>query len=260
MSESFDYFFWIKSPLSSLDPRGSPSQFLYCDDNDDCPVSRIIDCESQDYEEGGLYLEIVLLNRILDSTMSDDDDGEVPESEVHEWSAFYDDEGRLYYYNSTSGESSWDPPEKFNPPPEAPEEVKDSEPEPQESQDEATQKSSWVAYQDEEGREYYFNTVTEETTWDRPEGMEPSEVDGEHEEGSDSPVRATSPILGDDQPPTPEPEEPMDVDDEKVISPQEEPEEQIDPAIKRLEEAQAALRQTDAIMEPGESFVRDEGQ
>ena len=36
---------------------------------------------------------------------------------VHEWSAFYDDEGRLYYYNNETGESSWDEPEKFNPPP-----------------------------------------------------------------------------------------------------------------------------------------------
>lgn len=191
--------------------------------------------------------------------MSDDDDGEVPENEIHEWSAFYDDEGRIYYYNSASGESSWDPPEKFNPPPEAPEALEtEKEPEivSQEPPTDTTSKNPWVAYQDDEGREYYFNTVTEETTWDKPEGYVRAEED-EQEEGTQSPVRATSPVAAYDQSPSPEPEAPEEAEvDEEVVPPSDEPEveeEVIDPAIKRLEEAQTALRQTDAIMEPGES-------
>ena len=205
--------------------------------------------------------------------MSAEPAGEIPENgvEVHEWSAFYDDEGRIYYYNSTSGESSWDPPEKFNPPPETAGEPnaastegddKTNEEEKGESSTTSHAKNAWVAYHDEEGREYYFNTITEETTWDKPEGFEPSQgtVEGtdeeaqqeQQEEGGESPIRASSPIMGDDEPPTPEPEEPMDTDGADDAVQEEEPEEPaVDPAIQRLEEARAALKQTDAIMEPG---------
>jgi hypothetical protein len=205
------------------------------------------------------------------------DDGEVPENkveqeveakegEVHEWSAFYDDDGRIYYYNSANGESSWDAPEKFNPPPESAQEDSTAQaaadtvtdPVPQETTASTAPggANAWVTYKDDEGREYYFNTVTEETTWDQPEGFEPSSSvadGGEPDEGAVSPERVESPIAMDDQPPTPEQDDPtpLETQEEKSIEP--EPEEKIDPAVQRLDDARAALEQTDAIMEPGKS-------
>jgi hypothetical protein len=213
----------------------------------------------------------------IETTIMSADDGEVPENndgeevaaqegEVHEWSAFYDDDGRIYYYNSVNGESSWDPPEKFNPPPAATQEAStaqaaaadtETDPVPQETTPAASGANAWVAYQDDEGREYFFNTVTEETTWDQPEGFEPSSSapeGGEPEEAAVSPVRAASPDAMDDPPHTPEQDEPTPMETQEDKSPKPEPEEEIDPTVKRLEDARAALDQTDAIMEPGESL------
>jgi len=184
-----------------------------------------------------------------------------------EWSAFYDDEGRLYYYHSVSGESSWDAPERFNPPPEAPpgasmeDGAAGTTMDPSTSQGDvaADTSTAWVAYQDDEGREYYFNTITEETTWEKPEGYvvsapETTEIEEEEEEEGVSPERTASPTAMSDQPPTPEPVEPSPIETEENSPPEAKPEEDIDPAVKQLEEARAALNQTDAIMEPGESM------
>jgi hypothetical protein len=205
----------------------------------------------------------------------DDEAGE----EVHQWSAFHDAEGRIYYCNIESGESSWDVPDKFNPPPppeetaaqepaqeetqhEEPTEMEASEPDPdgaktpvtEDTAEEPTASSSegWVAYQDDEGREYYFNTETNETTWDKPDGYEPTPAVDPTEEKEDeadqaSPVRAQSPVEMDEYPESPVPgeEEP-----EEEMEPAESVEE-IDHAAKRLEEAEEALNQSDAIMEPG---------
>eukprot|EP00339_Tiarina_fusa_P019291 CAMPEP_0117076354 /NCGR_PEP_ID=MMETSP0472-20121206/53812_1 /TAXON_ID=693140 ORGANISM="Tiarina fusus, Strain LIS" /NCGR_SAMPLE_ID=MMETSP0472 /ASSEMBLY_ACC=CAM_ASM_000603 /LENGTH=186 /DNA_ID=CAMNT_0004802195 /DNA_START=141 /DNA_END=698 /DNA_ORIENTATION=+ len=166
------------------------------------------------------------------------------EPEVHEWSAFYDDEGRTYYYNSTNGESSWEPPEKFNPPPPSegdegeanaaesdagepdagePEAIANKDEDPDPDPDEAAEPrspksgSAWVAYQDGEGREYYFNTETEETTWDRPADYVPSEpaTDEVHGEPS-SPTRLPSPGAMEEQPATPEEEVPAEEADLEV--------------------------------------------
>ena len=103
--------------------------------------------------------------------------------------------------------------------------------------------------------------IPSKTTWDKPEGFEPSQGmddNNDYEEsqpqGDESPIRASSPIIGEDQPPTPEPEEPMEADataDDDAVKEEEPEEPEIDPAIQRLEEARAALKQTDAIMEPG---------
>jgi len=62
------------------------------------------------------------------------------------WVAHVDGEGRTFYANSKTGESSWTAPEPDTPLP-----------------------HGWVASQDNEGRTYYSNAITGESTWTRPE-------------------------------------------------------------------------------------------
>jgi hypothetical protein len=253
-------------------------------------------------------------------------DGEQQQAEVHEWSAFYDADGSLYYYNASSGESSWEAPEIFNPPPpregEEQQEEGDSDLQQQELPDAQEQPSAededppedgglaspkhgltdspepegqgdggadgseaaWVAYKDDEGREYFFNTVTNETTWEQPEtfvrapeeeaeeeedefvgGRTPPGEDDDDDDGSTraeslSPDRPSSPIPMDEYIPTDEEEgeddtgagaTPDDRDEDEQAAEREPKEETINPAVKRLQDAEAALNTPDAIMEPG---------
>lgn len=201
--------------------------------------------------------------------MSDQLEGS-QEGIVHEWSAFYDDEGRLYYYNNETGESSWDEPEKFNPPP--PQEdateiaTTGAEDEPKgtseiakedtaDGTEEGTKspkvESSWIAYQDDEGREYYFNTITEETTWDQPASFvrdAPVEEPESTKASVDSPSNRDQESSAVASPDGQTDGSKMDVDATKEEEIKE-PEIVIDPAIKRLEDAEKALKQPDAIME-----------
>lgn len=62
------------------------------------------------------------------------------------WQETKDDEGRTYYYNSETQETSWENPEK--------------------------DKGVWVAYKTDDGKDYYYNELTGETTWDKPNGFE----------------------------------------------------------------------------------------
>ena len=177
-----------------------------------------------------------------------------------EWSAFYDDDGRIYYYNSVSGESSWEAPEQYNPPSEDPPPASGAET--KEPASSSSSSSSWVAYQDDEGRTYYFNTETEETTWDvpagfveEPEATEPPADGVTHEEalededsGVGSPIRQASPeaYAEEDQAAT-------ELDAASPRRELEEKTEPIAPEVQKVDIAMAALRQTDAIMEPGKS-------
>jgi WW domain len=169
-------------------------------------------------------------------------------AEELEWSAFYDDDGRLYYYNRVSGESSWDAPEHYHPAPERP------------PADEGASSSAWVAYEAEDGQIYYFNPETNETTWDKPEGfVEPvqamdhvestattSNGTPDDEAGGISPIRTSSPVPDSEEVPAA-----MDVDAPSTMPESEKEAEHLDPAVARLDEAMTALKQTDAIMEPG---------
>lgn len=171
------------------------------------------------------------------------------EGEQYDWSAFYDDEGRLFYYNSKTDDSSWDPPEEgFNPPPQ----------QPQAENDVSTE---WIVYRDDEGREYYYNTRTEETQWEKPEGFteglrsEETSTDEEvltkreeqaiSNEGVDEENENVAFIK----------ENTYDSGEEGYESGQkmeidQEAQKEIDPAEKRALEAAAALNQPDSIMEP----------
>jgi len=206
-----------------------------------------------------------------------------------EWSAFYDDDGQIYYYNTVTGESSWEAPDQeFNPPPEPSQQEAAATGGGEEEggggeAGESSESSAWVAYHDDEGRTYYFNSETEETTWDKPAGfVEASSevtkttdaVDGESNEGGsfergtslededgnrsvgdESPIRSRSPLsstnYGQMDVDSKSPEVDLYEDNQEEHEVVEEEEEPIDPAVQRLDIAMTALKQTDAIMEPG---------
>jgi hypothetical protein len=185
---------------------------------------------------------------------------------AHDWSAFYDDEGRIYYYNAKTDESSWEPPEngKFNPAPEpetekatvSAEEKNDSQETDPVSKDSNGPK--WVLYQDDEGRDYYYNTVTGETQWEAPDdeavAADEWEKTAERTDDSGNSVKKTSA------------EQPMDVEllvktenknlneteTETTQSQQDEQDlmEDIDPAVRRFKKAEESLALQDSILEP----------
>jgi len=72
------------------------------------------------------------------------------------WEEVHDENGSLYYYNSLSGETSWNKPSDFPNRLEA--SSSSSQPLPQ----------NWKEITDENGSIYYYNEVTFETSWSFP--------------------------------------------------------------------------------------------
>ena len=139
--------------------------------------------------------------------MTDNDD--------YEWSAFRDDSGQIYYHNNKTNETSWEPPpndEPYHPVDEAEEEEEeeDEEEEKEVANDDIDDKNDndndendndndndneavtaktvgdWIEYMDDEkGKPYYFNQVTNETVWERPTDFDTvTSIEEEEEEAA----------------------------------------------------------------------------
>lgn len=65
------------------------------------------------------------------------------------WAAATDAQGRVYYCNTTTGESSWTLPSVV-------------------ATSSSSLPSGWIETQDQQGRTYYVNTATNESSWTRP--------------------------------------------------------------------------------------------
>lgn len=176
--------------------------------------------------------------------------------QTYDWSAHYDEKGALFYYNSISEESAWEPPpEGFNPPEEQPDATTADPTESGKEEvavDVTAVETSWVAYKDEEGREYYYNLDSGETQWDRPEHFKEAPVDAD-------PAAAEADVWSDTKAPavargnetTEHAEQVGVVDDEAPPEPEPElMEVAVDPAVQRLHDAEAALAQPDSVLEP----------
>jgi len=89
-----------------------------------------------------------------------------------DWVETQDEEGRTYYYNSVTEETSWDRPDSFI------KEEKEQNAAVSESlnnklvkEEEKPLEDDWIETQDSEGQTYYYNRATEETSWDRPNSL-----------------------------------------------------------------------------------------
>ncbi|XP_058260014.1 WW domain-binding protein 4 [Hemibagrus wyckioides] len=80
-------------------------------------------------------------------------------SESNDWVQGTTDNGQIYYYNTTTGESQWEIPEGFQ----------------GQSVSSATDqsKSVWMEATSPEGYMYYYNTKTGESTWEKPSVFSP---------------------------------------------------------------------------------------
>lgn len=206
-----------------------------------------------------------------------DQDQQREHGEGGEWQAVQDDEGRTYYYNSVTGESSWEAPPGFTAAAASVDLASvdaaasgDDQAVHSAQQDAAAavaeaerEEVRWTGYKDDEGRTYYYNEGTGETQWERPaegpgiivveeEDMEAEEGNvpegGEGREGGEE----------DDDAAAPQDEaaaaEGMAVEEDKKMEQEEEKEEQRDPKEVALEEAEKALARPDAVLEHGASF------
>jgi hypothetical protein len=163
----------------------------------------------------------------------------------YDWTAHYDDEGRLYYYNDQTQESAWEAPsDGFNPP-----ETENEHPTVETEEDEENN-IPWVAFTDEEGREYYYNEETGETQWDKPTKYRHAPDDLKTSVGDTSTAMDVTEREEDAQ----DDSASQLIDDAPEITTtvedmEEDKAEPVDPAALRLQEAEDALNSPDSILE-----------
>lgn len=89
------------------------------------------------------------------------------------WQQVQDDQGRTYYFNPTTNETSWKNPES---------------------------PAQWKAFSTEDGKEYYYNESTGETTWDKPPELGGGVVESEVVEAAHQPseVKSTEPVFSEE--------------------------------------------------------------
>ncbi|KAL7575736.1 hypothetical protein ACA910_003069 [Epithemia clementina (nom. ined.)] len=159
------------------------------------------------------------------------------------WTVHQDEEGREFYYNAETEETQWDRPHDMDQPVAAADDDGDTTTDKTGvlndngaavASQEGQQESNWVIYKDEQEREYYYNTVTGDTQWEKPDGAGAT-LDGEGRASGEDAIR--SEFKTDDAA--------MDEEKEEVVE-----DEVVDPAVRRLQEAEAFLNKADSILEP----------
>mmetsp|Transcript_42232 Transcript_42232/g.69356 ORF Transcript_42232/g.69356 Transcript_42232/m.69356 type:complete len:101 (+) Transcript_42232:39-341(+) len=87
------------------------------------------------------------------------------------WSQIEDPEtGQTYFYNELTGETQWEPPDSFAA--QRDDALVDMSTDYQISTYESPARADdWQEYTDEDGRLYYYNALTGETSWERPAPM-----------------------------------------------------------------------------------------
>ena len=190
------------------------------------------------------------------------------------WEAIQDDEGRTYYYNTVTGESSWEAPPGFTGGAAASATGADEQAaEEQAAAAESDQPQRWTGYKDDEGRTYYYNETTGETQWERPEEgpnvtvVEEEDMEAEAEAEVEAEQRREGQQQKEQEHDASEPMEEGEYvaegedDGETAASSkatmgvEQVPEEVKDPKQVALEKAEAALTKTDAVMELGKSYI-----
>lgn len=95
----------------------------------------------------------------------------VPASTNHmsSWEQAQDDQGRVYYYNTATNETSWENP--------------------------LAQSLLWKEYKSDDGRPYYYNETTGETTWEKPAELEEDSAEPKVEETKESEQKSENPSV-----------------------------------------------------------------
>ncbi|XP_067405533.1 pre-mRNA-processing factor 40 homolog A isoform X2 [Emydura macquarii macquarii] len=104
------------------------------------------------------------------SSISDD-----PSKQKSMWTEHKSPDGRTYYYNTETKQSTWEKPDDLKTPAE-----------------QMLSKCPWKEYKSDSGKPYYYNSQTKESRWAKPKELEDLEAMIKAEENSSKPEESTS--------------------------------------------------------------------